>query len=79
MKKGFPQTMFFSHAFLKGFWKGLGKDLGGLGEGFWTSWASPGALLSIFFKGFVAKRRLEMAKRPLGFDLVEFAGVWGRV
>ena len=78
-KKGFPKPCFFSHAFLKGFWKGLGKVLEGLGEGFGTSWTSLGTLLSIFFKGFVAKRPLEMAKGPLGFELVEFTGVWGRI
>ena len=49
VKKTFPKTVFFSHVFLIGFGKGLGRDLGGFWEGFGTSWASLGALLELFF------------------------------
>ena len=44
-------------------WKGLEFFLGGVWGGFWerfgTSLASLGALLSVFFQGFVAKRTQE--------------------
>ena len=49
VKKTFPKTMFFSHTFFNGFWKGLGRDLGGFWEGFGTFWASLEALLGLFF------------------------------
>ena len=59
MKKTLPKTMYFSHAFFNGFWRVLGRLLGGFWEGFGNSLASLGALLSVFFQGFVAKRTQE--------------------
>ena len=47
----------------RGIWKGLELFLGGVWGGFWerfgTSLASLGALLNVFFQGFVAKRAQE--------------------
>ena len=54
-KKTIPQTMYFLHAFFIDF----GKVWGGFWERFGTSLASLGALLSVFFQGFVAKRTQE--------------------
>ena len=47
-EKKVPKTIYFSHAFLNRFWKGLGRVLGGFGEGFGVSWASLGALFDLF-------------------------------
>ena len=57
---------------LGGSWEGLGKVWGRFWERFGSSLASLGALLSVFFQGFVAKRVQEAAKRLLGLDLGAF-------
>ena len=49
VKKTVPKTMYFLHAFFDEFWRGLGKVLGGFWEGFGSSLASLGAVLSLFF------------------------------
>ena len=59
LKKTLPKIMYFSHTFFNGFSRALGKVLGRFWEGFGTSLASLGALLSLFFQGFVAKRAQE--------------------
>ena len=38
MKKTLPKTMYFSHAFFNGFWRGLGRVLGGFWEGLGAPW-----------------------------------------
>ena len=57
--KTLPKTMYFSHAFLNGFWRVLGRVLGVFWEGFGRSLASLGPLFGVFFQGFVAKRAQE--------------------
>ena len=49
VKKTVPKTMYFLHAFFSRFWRGLGRVLGGFWEGFGSSLAFLGALLSLFF------------------------------
>ena len=78
--KTLPKTISFSHAFFYRFWRGLGRVLGGFWEGFGSSLASLGALLSLFCQGFVAKRAQE---GPRGGQEVSWArfrrvleGVW---
>jgi len=38
--KTLPKTMYFSHAFLNGFWRALGRVLGGFWEVLGVSWAT---------------------------------------
>ena len=55
-KKTVPKAMYFLHAFFK---IDFGEVWGGFWERFGTCLASLGALLSIFFQGFVAERTQE--------------------
>jgi hypothetical protein len=76
--KTLPKTMYFSHAFLNGFWRVLGRVLGVFWDGFGRSLASLGPLFCVFFQGFVAKRVQEAAKRSLGLDFGGFQTGFGK-
>ena len=71
--------MFFSSAFFNGFSGGLGGVLGRFWEGFGTFLASLGALLSVFFQGFVAERAQEGPRDGQEASWARFGMVLGRV
>ena len=82
VEKTFPKTTYFSHAFFNRFWRGLGRVLGGFWEGFGSSLASLGALLSLFFLRLCCQEGPRGSKRwprgLLGSIWDAFGRVFGR-
>ena len=76
-RKTFPKNMFFSTAFFYQFWEGLGKVLGGFGEGFGGSWRLLGRFWASFLGVCIWSALWKGSWGLLGSILGRFGGVWG--
>ena len=77
--KTLPKTMYFSHAFLNRFWRGLGRVLGGFWEVLGVSWTTFLCLFLVLVFGMLSNRGPRGSWAGFWFHFQGFGKGLGRI